>query len=87
MNFAKLLKEISDYKSLSHQEEQTLNKLSNFFKTISKQGIIFSEKVKESLEELNKELFKENRTTTHNILLSKLLIDFKSFLENINFRK
>ena len=84
MNFANLEKEISDYKSLSHQEEQTLNKLSNFFKTISKQGIIFSEKVKESLEELSKELFKENRTTTHNISLSKLIIDFKSFLENIN---
>ena len=83
MNFANLEKEISDYKLLSHQEEQTLNKLSQFFKTISKQGIIFSEKVKESLEEVNKELFKENRTTTHNISLSKLCLDFKSFLENI----
>ena len=37
MNFANLEKEISDYKLLSHQEEQTLNKLSQFFKTISKQ--------------------------------------------------
>ena len=29
MNFANLEKEISDYKSLPHQEEQTMNKLSN----------------------------------------------------------
>ena len=83
MNYENLEKEILSYKSLSLQEEQTLNKFSLFFKTISKQGIIFTDKVKTSLEELNQELFKENRTSTHNISLSKFFLDFKSFLENI----
>ena len=83
MNYENLEKEILNYKSLSVQEEQTLNKFSLFFKTISKQGIIFTDKVKTSLEELNQELFKENRTSTHNISLSKFFLDFKSFLDNI----
>ena len=51
MNYENLEKEILNYKSLSLQEEQTLNKFSLFFKTISKQGIIFTDKVKTSLEE------------------------------------
>ena len=46
MNYADLENEISKYKSLSVQEEQTLNKFSQFFRTISKQGVIFAEKVK-----------------------------------------
>ena len=76
-------KEIFDYKSLSSQEEQTLSKFSQIFKTISKQGMIFTDKVKSSLEELNQELLKENRTSTYNISLTKFFLDFKSFLENI----
>ena len=83
MNYENIEKEILSYKSLCLQDEQTLNKFSLFFKTISKQGISFTEKVKTSLEELNQELFKENRTSTHNISLSKFFLDFKSFLENI----
>ena len=83
MNYANMEKEIFDYKSLSSQEEQTLSKFSQIFKTISKQGMIFTDKVKSSLEELNQELLKENRTSTYNISLTKFFLDFKSFLENI----
>ena len=35
------------------------------------------------MDELNQELLKENRTTTHNISLSKFFLDFKSFLDSI----
>ena len=83
MNYENMEKEISEYKSLSQQEEQTLTKLSQLFKTISKHGVQFISKIKSSLEELNQELSKENRTSTHNISLTKLFLDFKSFLENI----
>ena len=83
MNYADLENEISKYKSLSVQEEQTLNKFSQFFRTISKQGVIFAEKVKSSLEELNQELIKETRNTSHNLSFYRFYIDFKSFLDNI----
>ena len=77
MNFANLEKEISKYKSLSTQEELTLNKLSLFFKTLSKQGLLFTGKVKTSIEELGAELSKEIRNTTHNISLSRFFMEFK----------
>ena len=71
MNYANLENEITKYKSLSVQEEQTLNKFSQFFRTISKQGVIFAEKVKSSLEEFNQEITKETRNTSHNISFSR----------------
>ena len=83
MNFANLEKEISKYKSLSTQEELTLNKLSLFFKTLSKQGLLFTGKIKTSIEELGAELSKEIRNTTHNISLSRFFMEFKSFIESI----
>ena len=83
MNYADLENEISKYKSFTVQEEQTLNKFSQFFRTISKQGVIFAEKVKTSLEELNQEITKETRNTSHNMSFSRFYIDFRSFLDNI----
>ena len=83
MNYANLEKEISDYKTFSVQEEQTLNKFSQFFRTISKQGVIFTEKVKSALEELSTEISKETRNTSHNISFSRFCLDFKTYLDNI----
>jgi len=85
MNYANLEKEISIYKSISNQDEQTFNKLSHFFKTISKQGIIFTEKVKSSLEEFIQELNKETRNTTYTISLSRFCLDIKQFLDGSKF--
>ena len=81
MNYANLEKEISIYKSISNQDEQTFNKLSQFFKIISKQGIIFTEKVKSSLEEFIQEINKETRNTTYTISLSRFCLDIKQFLD------
>ena len=50
MNYANLEKEISSYKILLTQDEQTLSKFSLFFKNISKQGVLFTDKIKTSLE-------------------------------------
>ena len=83
MNFANLEKEIATYKDLSKKVEQTLSKLSLFFKTFSTEGIIFLEKCKKSLDEFYQELFKENHTTTYNISFSNFYQDFKSFLGKI----
>ena len=83
MNFANLEKEISIYKDLSKKVEQTLSKLSLFFKTFSTEGIIFLEKSKKSLDDFYQELYKENHTTTYNISFSNFYQDFKSFLGKI----
>ena len=85
MNYANLEKEISTYKSISNQDEQTFNKLSHFFKTISKQGIIFTEKVKLSLEEFIQEFNKESLNTTYTISLSRFCLDIKQFLDGSKF--
>ena len=82
MYYANLEKEISLYRTLSSQDEQTLSKFSSFFKNISKQGIIFTDKIKTSLEEFYQEISKETRTTTHNISFSNFYHDFKLFLDN-----
>ena len=80
MNFANLEKEIATYKDLSKKVEQTLSKLSLFFKTFSNEGIIFLEKSKKSLDDFYQELYKENHTTTYNISFTNFYQDFKSFL-------
>ena len=80
MNFANLEKEIATYKDLSKKVEQTLSKLSLFFKTFSSEGIIFLEKSKKSLDDFYQELYKENHTTTYNISFTNFYQDFKSFL-------
>ena len=78
MNYANLDKEIIEYKDFSKQVEQTLSKLSLFFKTFSENGIIFLDNSLKSLEEFYQELNKENRTTTHNISFANIYKDFKS---------
>ena len=81
MNYANLEKEISTYKDFGKQVEQTLSKFSLFFKSFSKNGLIFLDKSKKSLDEFYQELYKENHTTTHNISLSNFYQDFKSYLD------
>ena len=83
MNYANLDKEIIAYKNFSKQVEQTLLKLSLFFKTFSDNGIIFLDNTEKSLEEFYQELNKENRTTTHNISFGNFYKDFKSYIEKV----
>ena len=83
MNYANLDKEIIAYKDYSKQVEQTLSKLSLFFKSFSNNGIIFLDNTQKSLEEFYQELNKENRTTTHNITLGNFCKDFKLFFEKV----
>ena len=83
MNYANLDKEIIEYKDFSKQVEQTLSKLSLFFKTFSENGIIFLDNSLKSLEEFYQELNKENRTTTHNITFANIYKDFKSYIEKV----
>ena len=83
MNYANLEKEIVAYKDMSKQTELTLTKLSLFFKNLSKNGIMFLDKTKKSLEEFYQELNKENHTTTHNISFTNFCQDFKNYLEKV----
>ena len=83
MNYANLEKEIATYKDFSKQVEQTLTKLSLFFKNFSQNGIMFLEKSKKTLDEFYQELYKENHTTTHNISFSNFCEDFKTYFEKI----
>ena len=81
MDYANLEKEIITYKEYAKQTEQTLSKLSLFFKTFSDNGIMFLEKSKKALEDFYQELFKENHTTTYNISFCNFYQDFKSYLD------
>ena len=81
MDYANLEEEILTYKEYSKQTEQTLSKLSLFFKVFSDNGIMFLEKSKKALEEFYQELFKENHTTTYNISFCNFYQDFKSYLD------
>ena len=83
MYYANLDKEIIAYKDFSKQVEQTLSKLSLFFKSFSDNGIIFLDNSQKSLEEFYQELNNENRTTTHNIALANFYKDFKSYFEKV----
>ena len=83
MNYANLEKEIGTYKDMSKQTELTLTKLSLFFKNLSRNGIMFLDKTKKSLEEFYQELNKENHTTTHNISFTNFCQDFKNYFEKI----
>ena len=83
MDYANIEKEIIIYKEYSKQEEQTLSKLSLFFKAFSDNGIIFLDKSKKALEDFYQELFKENHTTTYNISFSNFYQDFKAYLDKV----
>ena len=75
--------EIKSYNNLFKQHDMALNKLNQFFKTMSINGIKFAEKSKKSLEEFFIELKNENSSATHIICLSNFYNGLKIYFDKM----
>ena len=75
--------EIKTYTNLFKQHDIALNKLNQFFKTMSINGIKFAEKSKKSLEEFFIELKNENSSATHIICLSNFYNGLKIYFDKM----
>ena len=75
--------EIKTYTNLFKQHDIALNKLNQFFKTMSINGIKFAEKSKKSLEDFFIELKNENSSATHIICLSNFYNGLKTYFDKM----
>ena len=75
--------EIKTYNNLFKQHDNALNKLNQLFKTISINGIQFSEKCKKSLENFFTELKHENSSATHIICLTNFYNGLKTYFDKM----
>ena len=75
--------EIKTYNNLFKQHDNALNKLNQLFKTISINGIQFSEKCKKSLENFFIELKHENSSATHIICLTNFYNGLKTYFDKM----
>ena len=75
--------EIKTYTNLFKQHDIALNKLNQFFKTLSINGIKFAEKSKKSLEDFFIELKNENSSATHIICLSNFYNGLKTYFDKM----
>ena len=69
MNYQNIENEIKKYSDFFKLSQNSIFKLSNYYKEISKQGIKFINKIKQSLDAFYLDILKEDRTTTYNKLL------------------
>ena len=83
MNYQNVEKEIKQYLEYFKLSQNTIIKLSNYYKEVAKQGKIFVSKIKQCLEDFYFTILKEERTTTYNKLLVQLYDEKKDFLEKI----
>ena len=75
--------EIKEHQAYLKQSEQTLQKLSTFFKEFGKNGIKFIEKAQKNFDEYFNELKKEDNSTTLNISLTNIYNEYISFFDKL----
>ena len=83
MNYQNIENEIKKYSDFFKLSQNSIFKLSNYYKEISKQGIKFINKIKQSLDAFYLDILKEDRTTTYNKLLINIYNEKKDFIEKI----
>ena len=83
MNYQNIENEIKKYSDFFKLSQNSILKLSNYYKEISKQGIKFINKIKQSLDAFYLDILKEDRTTTYNKLLINIYNEKKDFIEKI----
>ena len=83
MSSTTLEDELKIYNNMIKQNDLALNKLSQFFKNMSKNGLIFLDKTKKSLDDLFLELKKENSSATHIISLTNFYNGFTKYLDKM----
>ena len=75
--------ELKVYNNLIKQNDLAFSKLSQFFKIMSKNGTIFVDKTKKSLEDYFLEIKKENSSATHIICLMNFYNGFMKYLDKM----
>ena len=75
--------EIKEHQAYLKQSEQTLQKLSTFFKEFGRNGIKFIEKAQKNFDEYFNELKKEDNSTTLNISLTNIYNEYISFFDKL----
>ena len=76
--------EIKSYNNLIKQTDLSLNKFSQFFKTICENGLKFADRSQKSLNEFSLELKKERETASYVICLTNFCNYFKKFFDKIH---
>ena len=89
MSYGNVEEEMKRYQLSLKLSENTLSKLSLFFKDIGKNGVKFIEKEQKLLEEFFNELKKEDGSTTLNISITNIYNEYISFFSKMkeNFVK
>ena len=83
MSYGNMDEEIKEHQAYLKQSEQTLQKLSTFFKEFGKNGIKFIEKAQKNFDEYFNELKKEDNSTTLNISLTNIYNEYISFFDKL----
>ena len=83
MNYQNIENETKKYSEYFKLSQNTLSKLSNYYKELGKNGIIFVNKIKKALDEFHIEVFKEERSTSYNKLLESFYNEKKNILEKL----
>ena len=83
MSYGNMDEEIKEHQAFLKQSEQTLQKLSTFFKEFGKNGLKFVEKAQKNFDDYFSELKKEDNSTTLNISLTNIYNEFVSFFEKL----
>ena len=83
MNFQNVEKEIKSYSDFFKNSQNTLYKLSNFYKETGKVGGKLADKMKKLLDEFFVDLIKEDRSTTFNKLLTNFYNEKNRFINKI----
>ena len=83
MNYQNLEKEIKKYSEYFNHNQNTISKLSNYYKGVGKYGIKFINSLKQCLDEFNVEVLKGIGSTTYSKLLINIYNEKKSFIEKL----
>ena len=83
MNYQNIENETKKYSDFFKLSQNTLSKLSNYYKELGKHGTSFINKIKKALDEFHIEIFKEDRSTTYNKLLESFYNEKKNFFDKL----
>ena len=83
MNYQNIENEIKKYSDFFKLSQNSIFKLSTYYKEVSKQGIKFINKIKQSLDAFYLDVLKEDRTTTYNKLLINIYNEKKEIIEKV----
>ena len=83
MNYQNIENEIKKYSEFFKLSQNSISKLTTYYKEVGKGGTKFIDKIKQYLDEFYYEVSKENRNTSYNKYLLNIYSKKKNFLEKM----